>query len=340
LAGHVRKQGAAKAFELGEYETMANAGQAVRGRSLAKMAQLLLCLLAVSAEGLFKFLDLERALLAVALAYKECVPASFLPKAFSRHVAEKLIIALHHLRRICGNQTRWRQCVKGCCEAEVRILEELRSKLVISTSRASSVSDGLGEDSQPKEAAASTPRRSLKRIGTDDISVDGDGFPRFLQQAAGGSPSPTLHWGPDLLDEAFASSPVPATKHKIKAARKAAEMEAEGAEEEEEADDAEEEEQQEEEAEVLKKPACSSVLRRPASQEGTLFYIFQGSDKSYVQMRVGQRKKCLINVQGDCDHNRIAQLCLEKARKELSSSSFEEAKKALQALKEQLFETL
>ena len=329
LTLHVRKTGSATAFCLFEYETIAGSGAAAKGRSLAKLHKLLLVLLSVSSQGLFKFLALAAALATVFAAFPDCVPQSLSPKSYSRHLAEKLIVALNHVRRICGNTLRWRQCVKNLTAAEVELLKNLKQKIVLTgrleSEGAEDSQDPLaGESQEPPAPAVSTPRRSLKRKTTNEISVDGEGFPKLLHQPAGGSPSPTIQWEPELLEEAFLTSPVPPTKHKIKQAREAQEEalegEQEGPEEEPGEEDQEgeepgesEEPEEPEEPQVLKKPAAKKkaaeaqkpqALKKPAAQkkaeapasaavpgQKNRFYIFRGTEKSYVQMFVDGKKK-------------------------------------------------
>ena len=315
---HVRKTGSATAFCLFEYETIAGAGAAARGRSLAKLHNLLLVLLSISSQGLFKFLALASALATVFASFPDCVPQSLSPKSYSRHLAEKLSVALNHVRRICGNTLRWRQCVKNLTAAEVELLEDLKKKIVL-TGRPEEAEDsqfaGESQEQEPPAPAVSTPRRVLKRKTTNEISVDGEGYPKLLHQPAGGSPSPTIHWEADLLEEAFLTSPVPPTKHKIKQAREAQEEALEGEQEgpEEEPGEEDQEEEEPEEPQVLKKPAAKKkveetqkpqVLKKPAAQnkaeappsaavpgQKNRFYIFRGTEKSYVQMLVDGKKK-------------------------------------------------
>ena len=320
LTLHVRKTGSATAFCLFEYETIAGSGAAAKGRSLAKLHKLLLVLLSVSSQGLFKFLALAAALATVFAAFPDCVPQSLSPKSYSRHLAEKLIVALNHVRRICGNTLRWRQCVKNLTAAEVELLEDLKKKIVLTgrleSEGAEDSQDPLaGESQEPPAPAVSTPRRSLKRKTTNEISVDGEGYPKLLHQPAGGSPSPTIQWEPELLEEAFLTSPVPPTKHKIKQAREAQEEALEGEQEGpgEEPGEEDQEEEEPEEPQVLKKPAAKNkaeeiqkpqVLKKPAAQnkaeappsaavpgQKNRFYIFRGTEKSYVQMLVDGKKK-------------------------------------------------
>ena len=126
LARYVREFGVNKSFELGVYKKLL-LGQAVRGKALADLWLLVMALLSVCPQGLFKHGDLKKSLINVGLQFEGLADPCRPLERWASDLAERIFVIMNHVRRISQSSIRWRQCIRTVDQETERVLERMKN---------------------------------------------------------------------------------------------------------------------------------------------------------------------------------------------------------------------
>ena len=172
LKKHVEDVGAANAFHFHEYES-AWSSCAIRFQSLAKLVPFLMAILSACPTANLSYSQLKEVFMTVFTSIPACRPKSGPLSTLAGDVADRTIVVLNHVRRLClggSCEKEWRKCEETLCGLSDKLaqLKELRAR----------VRQAAG--AEQSEAGGPESRISaLQKYQDVPLSQDSDGLPMW-----------------------------------------------------------------------------------------------------------------------------------------------------------------
>ena len=172
LKNHVEEVGAANAFHFHEYES-AWSSCAIRFQSLAKLVPFLMAILGACPTANLSYSQLKEVFMTVFTSIPACKPKSGPLSTLAGDVADRTIVVLNHVRRLClggSCEKEWRKCEETLCGLPDKLgqLKDLRAR----------VRQAAG--AEQSEAGGSEGRiAALQKYQDVPLSQDSDGLPRW-----------------------------------------------------------------------------------------------------------------------------------------------------------------
>jgi hypothetical protein len=166
LSHYVKQHGPLDAFQLGEYHTL-SANHAVRGPALAKIGQLVLCLLKVRSDACITYSDLKITLSNLLLKFPELKQQKH--HNWAADMADRLMVILKHTRSLALGENCdivWKRATTNVPHYLMPVMQQIRNII-------------KGSDAElPAAEIAETHNTKRKLVSHDsNVSVDEMGLP-------------------------------------------------------------------------------------------------------------------------------------------------------------------